>query len=137
MTVIVDVSVAIKWVVDEAGSLAARRLVAEEQLSAPDLMFVECANVLRTKVRRGELAPILAREALRVIDAAPIRSIPGRPHVAAAQAIALELDRSVYDCLYLAIAIAEYAVMVTADARFAIAVQAHPVYAGHLKTLEG
>jgi predicted nucleic acid-binding protein len=136
VTVIVDASVAIKWVLSEDGSEAAKRLVADEILAAPDLMFIECANVLRTKTRRGELSALFAGEALAVIDAIPIRSIPARPHVAAAHAIALELDRSAYDALYLAVALAERATLFTADMRFAVAAQAHPVYGASLRLLE-
>ena len=135
MTVVVDASVAIKWVLAEDGSEAAKRLVANEVLAAPDLLFVECANVLRTKTRKGEISVELAREALAVIDAVPIRSIAGRPHVAAAHAIALELDRSAYDSLYLAVALFERATLVTADAKFAAAASAHPVYGSAIRLL--
>ena len=135
MTVIVDASVAIKWVLEESGSDAARRLVANEILAAPDLLFVECANVLRTKCKSGHLSTILAREALAVIDGTPLRSIPVRPHVAAAHAIALELDKSAYDALYLATALVERCVMVTADERFAVAALAHPVYRTSVRLL--
>jgi predicted nucleic acid-binding protein len=52
--VIVDASVAIKWVVQEEGSDTAAAL-AGQALSAPTLLTVECANVLWVKARRGEL----------------------------------------------------------------------------------
>jgi predicted nucleic acid-binding protein len=135
MTLIVDASVAIKWVLEEYGSDEARDLVADEILAVPDLMFIECANILRTKTKRGELQADFAREALAVIDAIPLRSIAGRAHVAAAHAISIELDCSAYDALYLAVALAERAVLVTADARFARAAQAHPVYQASLRLL--
>jgi predicted nucleic acid-binding protein len=40
-------------VIEEDGSEAANALLLEEPLVAPDLLLVECANVLWTKARRG------------------------------------------------------------------------------------
>ncbi|HZZ87572.1 MAG TPA: PIN domain-containing protein [Caulobacteraceae bacterium] len=64
-----------------------------------------------------------------------MRAVPIRPHVAAAFAIANDLDRSAYDALYLAVAIAERAVLVTADMRFAAAASSHPIYARSIRLL--
>jgi predicted nucleic acid-binding protein len=128
VTVIVDASVALKWVIPEAGAEAARRLIAGEVLAAPDLLFVECANVLLVKARRGQLTPEDARAAMQAIESAPIRPVAIHPHAAAAQAIAFELQHPAYDCLYLAVALAERARLVTADEAFARAALAHPVY---------
>jgi predicted nucleic acid-binding protein len=49
---VVDASVALKWVIDEDGSEAAGALLLEEPLAAPDLLMVECANVLWTRGAR-------------------------------------------------------------------------------------
>jgi predicted nucleic acid-binding protein len=135
MTVVVDASVAIKWVIDEDGSLVARDLILRESLAAPELMFVECANVLRTKVRAGQLGSDLARRAMLDLDATPIRSVLVRPHAVTAHAIAVELQTSAYDALYLAVALAERARLITADRRFAQAAQSHPMYAGSIELL--
>ncbi|MFI4973368.1 MAG: type II toxin-antitoxin system VapC family toxin [Caulobacterales bacterium] len=135
MTVIVDASVAMKWLLVEEGSESANQLIMDEMLAAPDLLFIECANVLRTKTRNGALARESARAALATLDAIPIRTLPIRPHVAAAHSIALELDRSAYDSLYLAVALAERGTLVTADVKFANAAQAHPVYSSALRVL--
>jgi predicted nucleic acid-binding protein len=135
MTVIVDASVAVKWLVREEGSESAKRLIANEILAAPDLLFIECANVLRTKLRRGDLTRDFTMEAFAILEAVPIRGISIKPHVATAHAIAMELDRSAYDALYLAVALAERAQVITADARFARAALAHPVYASSVRLL--
>src|ERR1700738_2692376 len=55
MTVVVDASVALKWVIEEDGSQAAGVLLLEQPLAAPDLLIVECANVLSAKAWRGVL----------------------------------------------------------------------------------
>ena len=135
MTLVVDASVALKWVINEDGSDAARALVISETLAAPDLLFIECANVLWVKARRGQVLPADAAAAFAAIEATPIRSIPTRLHAAAAHAIAFELDQTAYDCLYLAAALAERATLVTADEAFARAAAAHAVYRSAVKLL--
>jgi predicted nucleic acid-binding protein len=135
VAVVVDASVALKWVLEEEGTSAARRLAASQALAAPDLMFVECASVLAMKVRRGLLSRADASIALALIDDMPIRSAPSRGHVRAAQAIAFELDQTAYDSLYLAVAIALRCDLVTADEAFARSATAHPVYGRSVRLL--
>ena len=133
--IIVDASIALKWVVPEAGSDRARHLLASEVLAAPGLMWVECANVLWVKVRRGQISREAATAAMVAIDSAPVRAIAARDLARAAQAMAFELDQTAYDCLYLAAALAERAVLVTADEAFARAAEAHPVYVSSVRGL--
>jgi predicted nucleic acid-binding protein len=59
-----------------------------------------------------------------------LRAVPIRPHVAAAFPISIDLR-----ALYLAVAIAERAVLVTADMRFAAAASSHPIYARSIRLL--
>ena len=125
MTLVVDASVALKWVLEEESSSRARALPGTEPLIAPDFLLLECANVLALRARRmAGLGAEDAVEALGVISSAPMRLLATAPHVGAAQAIAMELERTTYDALYLAIALAEGAVLVTADVRFARAAEA-------------
>lgn len=135
MTVIVDASVALKWVLEEDGSEVARVLVADEALAAPDLLFIECANVLWVKARRGNLSVADAKAAYAAIEATPIRAIPAQLYAAAAQSIAFDLDQTPYDSLYLAVALAERAILVSADEAFIKAALAHPLYCASIRLL--
>jgi predicted nucleic acid-binding protein len=135
VAVVVDASVALKWVISEADSSAAVALVRSESLIAPNYLFVECANVLWVKARRKQLSPQAAAAALAAIEAVPIRTVPAHAHVAEAQRIAFELDQAVYDCLYLAVALAELSVLVTADGEFLRAAQANAAFAQTVKPL--
>ena len=135
MTLIVDASVALKWVLAEEGSEDAAKLLLGEPLAAPDLLMVECANVLWTKARRRVLTREQASVRLAGIKSVPMVQLPSDDYVIAAQAIAFDIDHSVYDSLYLALALAERAILVTADLGFAAAASRHGVYAASIRLL--
>ena len=114
--IVVDASVAIKWVIDEPLHTAARRLIALTQhLTAPDLIHAEVANVCRKKVRRGELGSAQATLALQTIQQIIRVFEPAGAYAERALLLALALDHHAYDCFYLAQAEALQGVLVTAD----------------------
>ena len=111
---VIDASVAIKWVVSETGSLEAIRLAAAE-LIAPELICAECANILWKKVRRGELTASAAQAAAAVLEQSGIELRTMRTAIGDALQTAISLDHPAYDSLYLALAAAEGCPFVTAD----------------------
>lgn len=115
--VLIDASIAVKWVIDEPGSAAAV-LLLDRRLAAPDLLCPECANILWKKVSRRELSAEEADVAARALEAAEVELLAMRPYLAAAAALASELDHPAYDCIYLATADAMALPLVTADERF-------------------
>lgn len=134
---VIDASVAVKWVVDEAGSDLAVGLIAGRRLLVPDLFWVETANALAAKVRRSELTRAQARDAWHDLSQAPVLARPATPEsLSPALTLAQDLGHSVYDCLYLALAVAESCRVVTADRRFADVVRLHPYLADSLVLLD-
>ena len=135
---VVDASVAVKWLVEEPLSDYAVRLLENDVvLVAPELLFAEVANALWTIARRGNISADDVREALSVLDDAPLSVPESMKHlIPAAARLAIDLDHAVYDCLYLALAIQEQRPVVTADQRFRDVVQGHPYLSGHVIGLE-
>ena len=113
---VVDASVAVKWVVREEHSDCARSL-AGVRLEAPDLLLVECANIIWKKVRLGDLAPRDAAGRLDLLLRAPVAITASRELLAVALQLSLELKHPVYDCVYLALAQRRQIPLVTADRR--------------------
>lgn len=135
MTLVVDASVALKWVLLEEDRDRAIALLTEDELIAPDLLHIECANTLTMRVRRGLISSTDAVDALQVILTAPVLIRPSASLVAKAHALSVELSRTAYDSLYLALAVAEGAILVTADAKFANAVLDFPAFENSIRKL--
>ncbi len=123
--VVVDASVAIKWVVDETGSAAAAALLDGRTLHAPALLFVEAANAFWVMARRGAISRAGAADALDLLRRAPLVA-PNEDLVPEALRLAQMLDHPVYDCVYLALALVREIPVVTADRRFVAAAARDP-----------
>ena len=117
-TLIIDASIAIKWVVEEHGTPEALALRQKAKLIAPELLVAECANILWKKVKREELLKQEALLAARLLQGAEIELLPTRSLFEAATRMSIEIDHPAYDCLYLALAVEKECPFVTADERF-------------------
>ena len=115
---VIDASIAVKWVVDEQGTPEALVLRQKAKLIAPELLVAECANILWKKVQRNELSKEEALLAARLLQGAEIELLPTRSLFEAATRLSIELDHPAYDCLYLALAVENECRFVTADERF-------------------
>ena len=120
MSYVVDASVAVKWVVAEPETTKALAFLQHERpkgLVAPDLLIAEVSNVVWKKARLGEIDRLQAIEAAYRIGLTMTRFYPSRLLNRRAIEIAMEIDHPVYDCLYLACAEAENALLVSLDVR--------------------
>ncbi len=134
---VVDASVVIKWFVPEIHSDAARRLLdGPHEFVAPDLLFAETANTIWKKVRRGELTAEHGQRLVADIGRIAVDSIPSRLLAEDAHALAHATGRTVYDSLYLALAVRLDTRMITADERLVSAVAAFPTVARHIQTVQ-
>jgi predicted nucleic acid-binding protein len=129
VTLVVDASVALKWVLDEPDSHLAQALAeSEEEILVPDFWLNEATNICWLQVRKGKWSADEAREGLALLRAL----VPPTPtgdldlHDVALD-IGMAVNHSTYDTLYLAFAIAMDARgVVVADGPFVRDMTRHP-----------
>jgi hypothetical protein len=129
LALVVDASVALKWVLQEPDSHCAQALAeAGETLLMPDFWLNEACNVLWLQVRKRILTADEAREGLALLRAIVEPTPTDRLELHdVALDIGLATNHSTYDTLYLAFAIAMGArAIVVADAMFVKDMHRHP-----------
>lgn len=139
-TIVVDASVAAMWLIPEEGTEAALRLRDPDyELVCPDLLFPEVGSVVWKKVRAGELDADTGRRMVAAILAAPLQIEASAALLPIAWEIAVRHGRTVYDAVYLALALALDARLVTADRRLVRALRAGDLASRvlHLEDLSG
>lgn len=123
---VVDASVAAKWLLVEEYSLNAESLRGGgHALLGPDLLLVELANVVRSWCRGGVLTRPTATRLVSLLGQFDIDIRASGDLLPAALEIALSHNRSVYDALYLSLALREGCQFVTADRRLYESVAPH------------
>jgi len=126
---VVDASVALKWVLPEPDSHWAQALAeSDEALLLPDFWLNEATNICWLQTHKGKWSADEAREALELLRA----QVPATPtgdlalHEVALE-IGLAVGHSTYDTLYVAFAVAVGArKIVVADGPFVRAMRRHP-----------
>jgi predicted nucleic acid-binding protein len=119
---VIDTSVAVKWVVPEggerieAGTEAALALLADE-LIAPDCILGEFANAMFKKVQRNEIGEQQARAAFAILPET-VSFFPTASLVEPALVLAFDIIHPVHDCVFLVGALQRGVPLITADAKF-------------------
>jgi predicted nucleic acid-binding protein len=130
--IVVDASVAVKWLLPEPGDAAAQELLAsEERLVAPSLIRTEVAAALARRARFREIEPRDAETALglwlQALRDGVISLVADEADLVTALGLTAELSHPLQDCLYLALAERLGAPLVTADKKFVV--KAHASHA--------
>ena len=121
-TLVVDCSVAAKWVLPEPGREVAIRLLeryaaGEVHLIAPDLLLSEFASLVAKRHRRKQMT---GEQALRayalMVESAP-ELVAVRPRIPLALELAVRHQISLWDAVYVALAVEFGTQLVTADRR--------------------
>ena len=116
MSVVIDASIGIQWVVKEASSARAVKLLDLSPI-VPSLFFAECANILWKKVARKELSSGAAHERAHALARVRLDVVSDAELFIAALQLACELQHPAYDCIYVALARLRGVPLVTADLR--------------------
>ena len=119
MRLVLDASVLVNAVVPQPLSHHAEELISrpDQHLIAPDLCRVEALNALWRYTHAGVLTPDEALARYALVTTAPVEFVDSRLFEPLAFELALAHGHPVYDCLYLALALAEDADLATADDR--------------------
>jgi predicted nucleic acid-binding protein len=121
--VVVDASVVVKWFLPERWSEEARQLLDEPVgLVAPDLLFAEAGNAVWKRVRMRQLPGPLARRMVADIATIAVRPVASRTLLKDAMGVAIGAGITVYDALYVVLAVRLRTKLVTADERLSAAV---------------
>lgn len=128
---VIDSSVAVKWIfpagetlVDQAVDLLERYAAGEVRFVVPDLFWAELANILWKAVRTGRVTRKTAEAGLAATISRGLPTVSSLQLAGRALTIATTFDRTAYDSLYIALAEDSSGLLVTADEKLANAVGA-------------
>ena len=129
---VLDASVAAKWYLPRGENLVEEsvRLLNEytsdlTRLAVPDLFWPEMGSIFWKAVRNKRMSGQSADEALQSLSELQLPTFPSYPLLRDAYRIATRFQCTVYDCTYVALAVAAKQPLVTADERLADALAAH------------
>ncbi len=130
---VVDASVAGKWflpaksepLTEDALHLFRRYADGEVRLVVPDLFWAELGNLLWKAVRQRRITIATAEASLDSLRECALPTVSSLPLLEVAFRLATTFDRTVYDCLYVAMALHSKGQLITADERLANALAAH------------
>lgn len=124
---VVDAGVAAKWYLPEVyGQQALLLLNSSFQLLAPDLLYSEIGNHLWKRITRKELSQNKGLEILTALESVPFQIGESKSLMSVAFDIACHTQRTLYDSLYLALALTTKSRFVTADLKLFDALKKGP-----------
>lgn len=127
MTLVVDASALAAWLLPDETSADMGGLVAEQaEVLAPWLLWAELRNILIVTERRGRLPQGMADQLIEAVDALEIE-LDVVPSNAAVLALARRHALTVYDALYLELALRHGAMLATLDTKLVQAARAEGV----------
>ena len=116
---VVDASVVVKWFLPEIPSEAARRLLT-----------------IWKKIRRQELATEEGQQLVADIRQIAVETVPCRALAEDAHALANATGRTVYDSMYVALAVRLNTRSITSDERLEAALKSIPAVADHIQLVQ-
>ena len=130
---VVDSSVAAKWLpplnneplASEARGLLADWTCGKIELSVPDLLHIEVANVLWKAARAGRCKATEVRTGLKILLSYGLPVAASATFLEMALRIGIEYERTVHDSIYVALAVQSGRELVTADEKLANALAAY------------
>lgn len=134
---IVDANVVARWVLQHPDSAAAVQFLGRMDLKAPSTLLAEVAHALTREVRRRRLSEEQLRRGWNIVRQHPLAITPVEVLIDAAVDLSVRLHASSHDCIYLALALREDEVLVTADGRFHRAAESVPDTKGRVVLLTG
>lgn len=126
--IVLDASALGAVLFQEPGAQRVRSLlVSRRTVSAPGLIYIEIGNVTWKRTRRGELEPGEAVELMQDVLRLPLSITPTGDLCPDALRLALMTGRTVYDAIYLALAVRLRGRVLTSDQRLANALAGGPL----------
>lgn len=122
--IVVDASVAVKWFLPEPGSDQAMSLLAgSDALIAPEIIRAEVVAAFTRRVRMKEISAADAKESTRLwleaLKDGVLQIGSTLEDLREAADFSLQLNHTLYDCHYLALARRTSSRFITADEKFA------------------
>ncbi len=115
---VVDASVVVKlYFAEEFSEDVERRFSSAKELIAPDFLLVETANVIWKRYRHGDISKEQASGIAEQIKTLPLDYYASGNLATEALNLAIKTGCTVYDCMYIALAVQQDAVMVSGDRR--------------------
>jgi predicted nucleic acid-binding protein len=130
---ILDASVAAKWflrgaaegLIEQSTALLRDYIGGKVTLAVPDLFWPEFGNILWKATKQTRVSLQHAAEAIKLLRTYGLLSYPTEMLIEDAFSIAAKFDRSVYDSVYVALAILQNMPLITADERLVSSLSPH------------